>query len=44
MTGEKDFTHPNIVSEDLPLTLDCAHIIPHSLGKQGKSLLDVLVI
>jgi hypothetical protein len=44
MTEERDLGFPNLGPGDLPLRLDCAHIIPHSLGKQGKTLLDVLVI
>jgi hypothetical protein len=44
MTEEKDLNYPNLGPSDLPLPLDCVYIIPHSLGKQGKTLLDVLVI
>jgi hypothetical protein len=44
MTGERDLSAPDRRPGELTLRLDCAHIIPHSLGTQGKTDLNVLVI
>jgi hypothetical protein len=44
MTGERDHSAPIRRFRELTLRLDCAHIIPHCLGGESRTDIEVLVI
>src|SRR2546423_4141712 len=41
MTGFKNLGAPNLTPDDIEVSLDCAHIIPHFLGEESTVERDV---